>query len=74
MAHFLLQSYSFDFTYSEGALREGQQQQIAERFAPILAKWEGFPNHPHKDWGYDGNMWSQREVGAFIVGPSSSQS
>src|SRR5438128_6272639 len=35
-----------DFTYSEGALHEGQQQQLAERLAPLLAKWEGFPNHP----------------------------
>ncbi|HEY0754377.1 MAG TPA: hypothetical protein VGD98_10475 [Ktedonobacteraceae bacterium] len=150
-----------DFTYSKGALSEGQQQQLGERFAPILAKWEGFPGHPrlianiwvlfhelkdnaltvggrasdpanplyrivitvptgilnserkrglveeltravfeidghpiftetrpdhsagplrlycvfnevpYEDWGYDGNMWSQREVGAFIVGPVS---
>ena len=30
-----------DFTYSEGALREGQPQQLAARFVPILAKWEG---------------------------------
>jgi phenylpyruvate tautomerase PptA (4-oxalocrotonate tautomerase family) len=34
-----------DFTYPEGALREGQPQQIAERFVPILAKWEGLPDH-----------------------------
>ncbi len=153
-----------DITYAEGALSEGQQQHITERFAPILAKWEGFPGHPrlianiwvlfhelkanaltvggyasdpgnplyrititvptgilnserkrglvdelartlfevdghpvltearpeysegplrlycvfnevpYEDWGYDGQMWSQREVGAFIVGPSSPQS
>jgi phenylpyruvate tautomerase PptA (4-oxalocrotonate tautomerase family) len=37
-----------DITYSEGALSEGQQQQIAERFAAILAKWEGFPGHPRR--------------------------
>jgi len=153
-----------DFTYSEGALREGQPQQLAERFAPILAKWEGLPDHarlianiwvllhemkansmtigghtsvpsnplyrivvtvprgvlddgrkrglvdelthvllemdgrpvftearpdysegplrvyclvnevPPEDWGYDGHMWTPQEVGAFVVGPSSSQS
>jgi phenylpyruvate tautomerase PptA (4-oxalocrotonate tautomerase family) len=152
-----------DFTYSEGALREGQPQQLAERFVPILAKWEGLPDHarlianiwvlfhelkanaftagghaslpsnplyrivitvprgllneerkrglvdeltrtlleldshpiftearpelsqgplrvyclvnevPYEDWGYDGNMWTPRELGAFLLGPSPSQ-
>jgi hypothetical protein len=33
-----------------------------------------FNEVPYEDWGYDGHMWSQREGGAFFVGPSSSPS
>jgi phenylpyruvate tautomerase PptA (4-oxalocrotonate tautomerase family) len=42
-----------DFMYPEGALREGQPQQIAERFVPILAKWESLPGNAR----LSANIW-----------------